>query len=298
MANSLTAYTPELWSQEAIAILRERIVLPRLVRRDFSADLAQYGDTVNTRKPSKMTAGTVDPDTGVSVQNAAATNVAVTLNQHKHATFRISDREASKSFQNLVEQFLDPAVLAVANAIDLSLAGLYADIPWLIDVASAGAIKDKINAARTRLNKNLAPSEMRYAVMSDDDDGAVANLDILSKVNESGGSQTLREGAIGRFKGFDFFRSSNIVNVGSPGVRHNILFQRDAFTLVVRNLATATGSTPGAMQTVAQDPDAGLSLRMTLSYNPTLLSTQVTVDTLYGVKTLDSSLAAVLRASY
>ena len=55
MANTLTAFTPELWSRTSLDILREKVVMPKLVRVDFSTDLAQAGDTVNTRKPATMT---------------------------------------------------------------------------------------------------------------------------------------------------------------------------------------------------------------------------------------------------
>jgi hypothetical protein len=80
-------------------------------------------------------------------------------------------------------------------------------------------------------------------------------------------------------------------------VRKNVAFHKDAFALVVRQLANATGITPGAVQKTAVDPDAGLSIRVTISYNPTLLSTQVTCDILYGVKTLDEQRAVVLSAA-
>lgn len=298
MANTLTAFVPTIWARKSVAILREKIVMPRLVRVDFSEELAQAGDTVNTRKPAKMTANDVHTVNGVTVQNVSASNIAVTLNQHKDATFRISDREQTSSFLNLVQIYLDPAMLALANAVDLSLLGLYTDVTSAFTITSAGNAKDKVNSARTKLNKNKAPTEGRVLVLSDDDEGALGNIAALDKVNESGGSGTLREGSVGRLKGFDVFRASNVIAVGSPAVRKNMAFHRDAFTLVVRPLTTAVGSTPGATQTVATDPDAGLSLRLTMSYNAQLLTTQVTLDILYGVKTLDEQLACLLNASY
>jgi hypothetical protein len=298
VANSITAYTPELWSQTGLMILAENIRIPKLVRRDFSTDLAQAGDTVNTRKPAKMTAGTVDPSTGITIMDVSATNVAVTLNKHEHASFKITDREQGRSFVNLVDEFLRPAMLALANSIDKNLLGLYTDFATIIDVSSAGNWKDKINVARTRLNKLLAPSENRALVLSDDDDGAIGNLDNILKVNESGTNAALREGQIGRIKGFDTYRSSNVVNVGSPGVRHNLAFHRDAIALVTRVLAPAVGQALGCIQKTASDPDAGVSMRLTMSYNPTLLASQVTVDTLYGVKTLDNQLGVVVRSSF
>lgn len=297
MANSLTAYTPELWARESLEILREAVVMPQLVRVDFSNDLAQAGDVVNTRRPAKMTSGDVDPVTGVTVQDVAADNVPVTLNQHKNTTFRIRDREATRSFVNLVTEFLDPAMLSLANTVDKSLLGLYTDLGTPLTATSVSHWKLLYGKARVALNKKMAPMATRYAVLSDDDEGLVSDLDILSKVNESGSSTQLREGSVGRYRGFDTFRSSNVDEIGSSGVRHNMFFHRNAFALVTRSLATAMGQTPGAIQRVAVDPDAGLSIRVTLSYNATLLATQVTCDILYGVKTLYTDLGVMIRCS-
>lgn len=302
MPNAITAYNPQLWSRKGVALLREKIVMPQLVRVDFSPDLAQAGDTVNTRKKATLAANTVSTSTGVTVQDVSATNIQVTLNQHKDSTFRISDREAGRSFMNLVDEFLDPAMLALANDVDTALLGLYTDLTTLSaisgnDLDAAADWRNAPNTARTRLNAAKAPTENRYMVLSDDDEGLLGNLDLLTQVNTSGTDRTLRNGEVGRYKGFDVFRASNVITTTSPTTRHNLAFHRDAFALVMRPMATATGMSPGAVQRSAIDPDAGLAVRITMSYNPTLLATQVTVDILYGVKTLDANLGLKLDST-
>lgn len=298
MANSFSAYNPQIWSRKSVALLRQRCVMPKLVRTDFSEDLAQAGDIVNTRKPATFTAGAVSATTGVTgaVSNASATNIAIQLTNHKHVTFAVTDREATSSFLNLVEIFLDPAMLALAVQVDTDLTALYSDAIATLTVTSAGNWRTQFNAARTKLNQKLAPDTNRVAVLHDDNEGDVGNIDIFMKVNEAGTTQAMREGSVGRLKGFDIFRCSNITGVGSPVVRKNLFFHRDAIALVTRPLATAANITPGAVQNVAIDPDAGLSIRVTMSYNPTLLSSQVTCDLLYGVKTLDSNLLVTASA--
>jgi hypothetical protein len=298
MPNVLTAFTPELWSKKGVAILREKIVMPGLIRVDFSPELAQAGDTVNTRKPAKMTHGDVPTDgSDLTVQDVSAANIPVTLTQHKHATFRISDREATRSFMNLVDQYLDPAMLALANVLDIDCLSLYTDVVTTSSLASHLAWKNTVNDARTKMNKNMVPDDNRRLVLSNDDEGGLTNLDLFVQANTKGDTVTQRTGAVGQFKGFDIFRASNVIGVGSPAVRKNLAFHRDAFTLVTRVPATAAGVTPGALQQVATDPDAGLSIRTTISYNPNKLATQVTCDILYGVKTLDHLLACVINAS-
>ena len=298
MPNSLTAYDPTIWSKQGIAILHEKIAMPKLVRVDFQNDLAQMGDVVNTRKPATMTASDVDDDNGITAQTLSATNVAVTLNNHKHATFKIKDREASRSVANLMTEYMEPAMLAVANTLDKSLLALYTDASKLISVASAGDWRNKVNDARTQLNKNKAPEANRVLLLSDDDEGALVNLDIFSKANERGDPNGLREGYLGRVRGFETYRSSNILGAGSPTTRHNIAMHKDAIALVTRVLSTATGRTAGAEQQVATDPDAGLSLRVTISYQHNVFSTMVSVDLLYGVKTLDANLLVQLKSTF
>jgi hypothetical protein len=295
MANTLTAYTPEFWSALNVDILREKIVLPNLVRRDWSPELAEAGDTVNTRRPAKMTTNDFTYNGQITVQNLSAANVPITLNQHKEVTFEVTDREASRSFKNIVDEFMDPAMLALANDVDTAIASLYTDIAGAsasttLTAASAAAWDATIQSARTTLNRNLVPTGDRYLVLSDDDEGALLSIDKFVKVNESGdGGRALRNGEIGRLYGFDIFRASNIVQVGSPLVRKNLAFHRDAFAMVMRPLATALGQTPGAVQTVGSDSDAGLSLRFTRSYSHTYLKTVVTFDILYGLKTIEAA---------
>lgn len=295
MANTLTALTPTIWSRKGVALLREKIVMPNLVRVDFSTDVAQFGDTVNTRKPAELSANNVNTITGVTVQNVSATNIPVTLDQHKDATFQISDREAGRSFVNLVDMFLDPAMLAIANQLDSDLLGLYTDISTEVTYTSAGAWQSLVNSARTKLNKNKCPDGPRRLVLSNDDEGQLTNLALLVQANTSGSQETLRNGGVGRFKGFDVYRASNVVSVGSPAVRKNLAFHPNAFALVTRVPATAAGVTPGALQSVGMDPDAGLAIRTTISYNATLLATQITVDIIYGMATLDEYLACVVN---
>lgn len=300
MANTLTAYTPQIWSRESVRLLREKIRMPSLVRKDFSADLAAYGDVVNTRKVAKFgDADDVTEGVDLAVTDVSSTNIAVTLNKHKHKTFKISSREATRSFMNLIAQYLDPAMLSLANTLDKDLLALYTDITPIYTVASAAGYKDAFNKCKVKLNKQLCPEQGRVAVLSDDDEGGLSNLDMLMKVNESGNSDALRNGMTGRYKGFDIYRCSNVIATGSPAIRWNLLFHPDAFALVTRVCENAASDTPGANVSVATDPDAGLALRSTISFNHLkTFSTYVSVDILYGVKTLDSNLAVVLRGNF
>ena len=120
--NSVDNLNPELWAQESLVQLENKMVVGNLLYRDYSDEIAEFGDTVNVDIPSAFSAKRKDDTDDVTVQNAVSTKIPVVLNQNWHVTFRIRDRQMSLAFKNLVEMFIVPAMSAVAQAVDLGAA--------------------------------------------------------------------------------------------------------------------------------------------------------------------------------
>jgi hypothetical protein len=118
--NSLDDWVPEVWAQESLAILEENMVIGNRIHRDFADEISDFGDTVNTRRPNEYVAKRKNASDDVTVQDSAATNVAVVLNQHIHTAFTIKDSEQSLAFQDLIRVYLNPAALSIARKIDKS----------------------------------------------------------------------------------------------------------------------------------------------------------------------------------
>ena len=49
-----TAFIPEIWANEGLLILSEEMVMGNLVHRDFTNEIAKFGETVHTRKPGEF----------------------------------------------------------------------------------------------------------------------------------------------------------------------------------------------------------------------------------------------------
>ena len=80
--NENDPFIPELWVYEGLRQLEENMVIANLVHRDFENQIAQYGDSVNTRRPGEFKIRRKnDATTSLDKQDAKATNVAVKLNQ-------------------------------------------------------------------------------------------------------------------------------------------------------------------------------------------------------------------------
>ncbi len=217
-ANDNDALIPELWAQEGLAILEENMVMANLVHRDFSNEVAQFGDVVNTRRPGTFSAKRKTDADSVTNQDAVATNVQVPLDQHVYVSFTIKDGEASKSFQDLVEMYLTPAAQEIASAIDRILCGqvhqfLTNNVGQLQTMTSVNA-KSYMLAAREKMNNNKAYPGGRNLVLSAASETDLLETELFISAEKRGDDGTsLREASLGRLFGFDTYMDQNIPSV-------------------------------------------------------------------------------------
>jgi hypothetical protein len=216
--NNLDAYIPELWANEGLAILEENMVMANLVHRDFENEVAKFGDVVNTRKPGEFKIRRKTDGTTLTQQDATATNVPVPLDQWFYSSFVIRDGEGSKSFQELTDIYLRPAMLTIARGVDRALMGrvhAYLGAPasrvGKLGGLSASTAKDYVLEARERLNVNKAPLDGRRLIMAPTAETAMLKTDIFLKANERGdGGTALENATLGRILGFDTFMCQNV----------------------------------------------------------------------------------------
>ena len=260
-ANDNDAMIPEKWANESLAILEENMVMARLVHRDFSMEVANFGDVVNTRRPAEfITKRKIDTDT-VTNQDATVTNVSVPLNQHIYVTFTLKDGESTKSFQDLVDIYMAPASMQIARSVDRVLLGQaprFSDnaVGRLKEMTSSNA-KEFILAARQKLNDNKAYPRGRNLVLTSASETDMLGTDLFVAADSRGDDGTaLREASLGRILGFDTYMDQNtpyatdttaeVATDGnhtagaSPGDTGNKAFT-SAYTVVVGEYVWITG---------------------------------------------------------
>ena len=219
-ANDNDALMPEIWANESVAILVENMVATNLVYRDFSEEIAAEGDVVNTRQPSEFEATRkVDTD-DVTVQDAESTNIQVPLDQHFHTSFLIRDGEESKSMKDLVQLYLQPAVLSIAQAADKVVLGQWpqflANNAGVIGGLSSTTAKSYILNTRKVMNENKAYTQGRRLIWNPDGETQALDTDIFLTADKVGDDGTaLREASLGRKLGFDHFMCQNMSYVTS-----------------------------------------------------------------------------------
>lgn len=211
------AFVPEFWAQESLAILEENMVMGNLVYRDFSSQVANFGDTVNTRRPGEFEAVRKWHPDDVTIQDASAVNVPVKLNQHIHVSFLIKDGEESLSFKDLVQTYMAPAMQANARFLDRVLLGQY--YAFLMNSAGkrgnfSANVKDYILDTRAVMNINKAYMGGRNFVLGPNTETDMLKPEWFTSADKVGDNGTaLRNASLGHKLGFDFLMSQNVPSV-------------------------------------------------------------------------------------
>lgn len=227
-------YAPEIWANETLALLFKKSAMLNLVHRGFSAEIAAFGDTVNTRMPTALTAVSVNL-AGLTAQTADATNVAVALDQWYHVRFTIDDKTASQSMKELTAEFMEPAAVALRDQIESSLFGLTANIGQYVGTAAdpPDSVEDFAEIKKV-MDESFIPSEPRYCVLN-----PLAEIDyhkIFYAADTLGdGGRELMTGELGTKFGIKFF--------GSTEVPSQLVSSNDGGGLIDNGTGYAAGAT-------------------------------------------------------
>jgi hypothetical protein len=259
-ANDLDAFVPEVWAQESLMVLEENMVIAGMVHRDFSSEIASFGDTVNTRRPAAFEMKRKADRDEVTVQAAEATNVPVVLNMWPHVSFIIGDGEESKGFKSLRDEYLVPALQALAVGIDqMLLYQVYAFLANQVGSLGTDLTKSSVTALRAKMNTNKVPQMGRNVIITPNSEASLLNVSELVNANTRGDDGSAQRNAhLGRMLGFDWFMCQNAPSVAS-GVSTTAAAAVDltggyaagTTTLVIDGLTPAI--TPGSWCTIVGD---------------------------------------------
>lgn len=285
-------------AMRGLPAVMSNLVMGNLVNRDFEAVLGNAGDVVNVPIPAVLSANRISEGGSVTTQNPSLGNAQVVLNTHTEATFQIPNVTqalvgADSGDFSLLDKYLEPAMIAIAEAVETDLLNLYTNLTANTPVGTATVTitEAAVDAAEKALfdarvpqgaKKNLVVSSQTYT-----------DLRQIPRFTEdriiSGAGQNIVEGTVGKIKNFDVYRSQLVSKVSTT--TNNVAFARDAFALVTRRLPQPITGT-GAIAEYAEMGSFGM--RVVISYAPNTLAQQFTVDILYGCGVLRNPFGVTL----
>ena len=296
-----TLITPTVIARNALATLRNSLVLANLVNRDYDSDFTgKQGDTITVRTPATFAVDEFNRASGITLQDPTEGSFTVALDTVPDVSFPVTAEELTLELEDFRRQLLEPAMFAHAEYIDGKLAEQVVDGAETSGGggtvtgtgSSAGDQIKAFRAARRVLGRNKLPVTERYSILSPEGVEAVTGDQTLLQVNTSGSPAALREGAVGRISGFDTYESQ-VFGLGpnDKGQADGVAFHRSAVALVTRTLATPMGLAPSQ---VSVESYMGLGLRVVQDYDVDKKQDVISVDYLIGVKLIRKEAAVQL----
>lgn len=214
MANSLL--NPSIIAKEALMQLENNTVFGGLVHRDYKKEFKKVGDSISVRRPVKFSAkdgATLDK------QDVEEGNVNITLDQRKHVGWDFSSQDLTLTIEQYSERYIKPAMIALANEIDSSVAGLYKQV-WN-NVGTPGTPASTfahVAAIARRMDDGAVPQDMRNGVWNPEAAWGLADA-LGSKFVENKARTALETGALGRYANMAHYMNQNVKvhTVGAHG---------------------------------------------------------------------------------
>ncbi|MEU0236774.1 P22 phage major capsid protein family protein [Nocardiopsis sp. NPDC006198] len=300
MAN--TFLTPDIIARAALATLYETCVMAQLVHRDYSSEFVpKVGGQVTIRKPAIFEAQEFVQADGITIQDANEGEVPVVLNHFADVSFAVTSRDRTLAIEDFSAQLLDPALEAISQKIDRDILAFRDDITQEVGVVAGDVMhpwsdpRSLIDAGRV-LDEAKVPERERRAVVGPLMAANWIADPLFSEADKRGSTEGLIEAGIGRKFGFDTYKTQNIKRpTQGPGVSTTevgVGFHRTAVALVTRPLEL-----PGGAANAAIASYKGFGIRVVMDYDITSKRDIVSLDTLYGVKTLDATRAVLIKGA-
>lgn len=280
---------PEIWANTALTALRSQIVLAKRVLRDTEINAsAGEGDTVHVSVPGTFTASTKAANTAVTLQTPTDAKVSIVLNQHKEVSFLVEDPARIQSKPAVLAARMNNAMIPLANAVEDSLFALYTGLSQTTGTGGVDIPRATVLTTRKTLNDANAPETGRFGVISTKDEVALLGDTNLATFFSNTRPEAIADGSIGRLYGFDIFVSNRVPFATNT---KNIFGTPEVMVMAMRGMAT---DAVGAEQSVVVDPESGIAIRQTISYNASQLGWQFTYDVLWGVAELRDACGVVV----
>lgn len=312
MALVSTVYPPEVWAIESLMVLRDELVMARLVHRDFEPEVANRGDIIHTRKPTKLAARTfggqtgTNADTQIEVDNLNARDLSITLDSLVYTAFLVEDRDEATSVKDLRQEFLIPAMDPIAQRVDDDIMTEFtSDTSSDVEGNAVGSVafdgvglgaamnEDDVVSAREQMNISQCPMSGRNLVVSSSHEADLLRSALFVQADQSGSTEALTAGRLGRKFGFEIFHSQNVPPaVDTDSTAQSLAFHRNALALVTRPLP-AVPRELGAISAFQVLDD--VALRVTSAYDIRFKGVTVSFDILYGIQLLDANLAVIVN---
>lgn len=216
MANTIDTtqaapFIPEIWANEALAILRENIAVAPRVLRDTDVAAFQRGDVLHIPYPGTLAASDKAAGTEYTLaQPTGEADVQLTLNKHKAVSFVVEDVSRAQSSQDLVRRYSEASAIAIAEVIEDDLIAAIQAATGSVGTYGDDAGAALLRTARKTFTDNKVPQSDRYMALSSKDWAALLGDSGLTQFFANAQPDAVRSGELVRLYGFEMFESQGV----------------------------------------------------------------------------------------
>jgi hypothetical protein len=268
-------FRPNVWANDVMDILKsELVLLPRI--KHYDQEVASFGQSVEVPFVAAAAANDKAANTQVTLNGQTATKVSILINKHKESSYIVEDILKMQAKYDLRSEFTKAAAYAIAEAIDTDIltelkAGSTNTAVGTFGTPLADSV---VVAAKVALDTAKAPQTDRTLAVDPYQQGEMLKIDKYVRYDALGTGKAIENGRVGTIYGFEVVMSQNIpFTAGAPDQHSAVAFHKDAVGIAHQ-----------------QKP------RTQAQYKQEYLGWLLTVDTVYGVKTLRPTFSVIVRS--
>ncbi len=280
----MALYTYDQLAGVAAVLVANELKLIPTVDRSFEGDfVAGGGSTVFVRVPSAAVSRDRDLDdvtTSVVFDTLSETAVPITLDTHAHSGVVLSEEDNLLNLMDFSRQVLAPQTDAVADRCEravadvLNAATVNTTIPW--DAAKPSALFTALRRELRTRGVDFGDNEETYVVAGGNVVDVLLDSGALDFA-QTGDADALRNGAVGKLRGFTVIESSRI------DADEAIAYPKHAVHLAIRPPAIPVGANSAA---IAKDKSGLVALRVLRDYDSAKTADRSLVSTFVGAKAM------------
>jgi hypothetical protein len=217
MAQDLSNFISEVWSQKLTSLLDNSGVMMQCVNRNYEGEIKNAGDTVHIRTFGDVTVKSYSGT--IAYDELTSPTQTLSIDQKKYFAFKVDDISKAQSNVDIMSGYLQRAKVAIDLAKDAFLLAKHVDVPAgnIIgsDSTPIALSKDTIYTNFVALAKALkktnatSKGQKPWIVINPDIEALLIQAPEFIQANQTG-DKTLKEGSIGRIAGLDVLVCTNL----------------------------------------------------------------------------------------
>lgn len=155
-------FIPEVWSSQLLTNLKNELVFgnPLVANRNYTGDIAKYGDTVHINSIGAVTVSNYTKNTDHATPEVLSDGqMTLVIDQAKMFNFQIDSIDQAQQNPQLMAAAMNEAAFALANTADGFVSALIND--------NTGNVLSDITVDLSDLNSNVSTASVLYAAFVD-----------------------------------------------------------------------------------------------------------------------------------